>query len=51
MRLGIRSIAIFAAGAAAIALFVRLLQGGSLYRFAYYTWSVGALFLAWLWLH
>ncbi|NRA06678.1 MAG: undecaprenyl-diphosphate phosphatase [Myxococcales bacterium] len=38
-------------GVAAIALFVRLLQGGSLYRFAYYTWSVGALFLAWLWLH
>ncbi|MGE4650493.1 MAG: undecaprenyl-diphosphate phosphatase [Myxococcota bacterium] len=37
-------------GIAAIALFVRLLQGGSLYRFAYYTWSVGALFLVWLWL-
>ena len=36
-------------GVAAIALFVRLLDGGSLYRFAYYTWALGALFLAWLW--
>lgn len=37
-------------GVAAIDLFVRLLGGGSLYRFAYYTWALGALFLAWLWL-
>jgi len=38
-------------GVAAIALFVRLVGGGSLYRFAYYTWGLGALFLCWLWLH
>lgn len=37
-------------GVAAIALFVRLLDGGKLYRFAYYTWGVGAVFLSWLWL-
>lgn len=37
-------------GVAAIALFVRLLDGGRLYRFAYYTWALGAVFLAWLWL-
>ncbi len=36
------------AGVAAIWLFVRLLRTRHLYRFAYYTWAVGALFLVWL---
>jgi undecaprenyl pyrophosphate phosphatase UppP len=36
------------AGIAAIRLFVRLLESHGFYRFAYYTWAVGALFLAWL---
>jgi len=37
-----------ASGVAAIWLFVRLLRTRAFYRFAYYTWSVGALFLLWL---
>jgi undecaprenyl-diphosphatase len=36
------------AGIAAIAIFVRLLRRQSFYRFAYYTWTVGAMFLLWL---
>jgi undecaprenyl-diphosphatase len=36
------------AGVAAIWLFVRLLQTRGFYRFAYYTWLAGALFLGWL---
>jgi len=36
------------AGVAAIWLFVRLLRTRGFFRFAYYTWVVGALFLAWL---
>jgi undecaprenyl-diphosphatase len=36
------------AGIAAIRLFVRLLETHGFYRFAYYTWAAGALFLAWL---
>jgi undecaprenyl-diphosphatase len=36
------------AGVVAIAIFVRLLRSQGFYRFAYYTWAVGALFLAWL---
>lgn len=35
-------------GIAAIWLFVRLLRGQRFYRFAFYTWPVGALFLLWL---
>jgi undecaprenyl-diphosphatase len=35
-------------GVAAIWLFVRLLRSQVFYRFAYYTWSVGGLFLVWL---
>lgn len=35
-------------GVAAIWLFVRLLRTRVFYRFAYYTWSAGALFLIWL---
>ena len=35
-------------GIAAIWLFVRLLRGRVFYRFAYYVWAVGALFLIWL---
>jgi undecaprenyl-diphosphatase len=35
-------------GVAAIWLFVRLLRQRSFYRFAYYTWPAGALFLLWL---
>jgi undecaprenyl-diphosphatase len=37
-----------ASGVAAIWLFVRLLRARSFYRFAYYTWAAGGLFLAWL---
>jgi undecaprenyl-diphosphatase len=36
------------AGIAAIRLFVKLLETRGFYRFAYYTWVVGAGFLAWL---
>jgi undecaprenyl pyrophosphate phosphatase UppP len=36
------------AGIAAIAIFVRLLRRQSFYRFAFYTWTVGAMFLLWL---
>ena len=36
------------AGVAAIWFFVRLLQTRGFYRFAYYTWVAGALFLGWL---
>jgi undecaprenyl-diphosphatase len=39
------------AGVAAIWLFVRLLRTQGFHRFAYYTWVVGALFLAWLHFH
>ena len=35
-------------GIAAIWLFVRLLRTRGFYRFAYYAWGAGALFLAWL---
>jgi undecaprenyl-diphosphatase len=35
-------------GIAAIWLFVRLLRTRAFYRFAYYVWAVGALFLIWL---
>ena len=35
-------------GVAAIWLFVRLLRQQSFYRFAYYAWPAGAIFLAWL---
>jgi undecaprenyl-diphosphatase len=35
-------------GVAAIRLFVRLLKSRHFYRFAYYTWAAGALFLVWL---
>lgn len=41
-------IAALVAGIAAIWLFVRLLETHGFYRFAYYTWAVGALFLVWL---
>ena len=41
-------VAALGAGIAAIWLFVRLLQTRGFYRFAYYTWAVGALFLAWI---
>ncbi len=35
-------------GVAAIWLFVRMLRRGMLHRYAYYTWTVGALFLLYL---
>jgi undecaprenyl-diphosphatase len=35
-------------GVAAIRLFVRLLETHGFYRFGYYTWAVGILFLIWL---
>jgi undecaprenyl-diphosphatase len=41
-------VAALVAGVAAIWLFVRLLQTRGFYRFAYYTWAVGAAFLVWL---
>ena len=37
-------------GLMAIWLFLRLLRGQRFYRFAYYCWTVGAVFLLWLWL-
>jgi undecaprenyl-diphosphatase len=46
--LAIGAVAALVAGVAAIWLFVRLLRTRHLYRFAYYTWAVGALFLVWL---
>ena len=41
-------LAALVAGIAAIWLFVRLLETRGFYRFAYYTWAAGAIFLAWL---
>jgi len=41
-------VAAAAAGVAAIAIFVRLLRTRGFYRFAYYTWALGAAFLIWL---
>jgi undecaprenyl-diphosphatase len=41
-------VAALVAGVAAIGLFVRLLKTRGFHRFAYYTWAVGLLFLAWL---
>jgi undecaprenyl-diphosphatase len=41
-------VAAMLSGLAAIWLFVRLLRGLVFYRFAYYTWAVGAAFLLWL---
>ena len=41
-------VAALLAGVAAIWLFLRLLRARSFYRFAFYTWGVGALFLAWI---
>ena len=35
-------------GVAAIWLFVRLLRAGSLHRFAFYVWALGAVYLLWL---
>lgn len=44
------SAAALLSGLAAIALFVRLLRTRHFYRFAYYVWAAGALFLLWLWI-
>lgn len=41
------SVAAGISGVAAIWLFVRLLRSQGFHHFAYYTWAVGALFLAW----
>lgn len=46
MILGVFSAAL--SGLVALGLFVRLLRRGVIYRFAYYDWVVGALFLIWL---
>ncbi len=46
--IAIGSLVALVAGVAAIWLFVRLLRTRHFYRFAYYTWAAGALFLAWL---
>jgi undecaprenyl-diphosphatase len=46
--LAVGGAAALVSGVAAIWLFVRLLRQRSFHRFAYYTWSVGALFLLWL---
>jgi undecaprenyl-diphosphatase len=46
--LAVGSAAALLSGIAAIALFVRLLRTRGFYRFAYYLWAVGALFLIWL---
>jgi undecaprenyl-diphosphatase len=48
MPLLVGGIAAAAAGIAAIWIFVRLLRTRGFYRFAYYTWAVGAAFLVWL---
>ncbi len=47
--LALAGLAAMASGLAAIWVFLRLLRSRHFYRFAYYTWSVGALFLIWLW--
>jgi undecaprenyl pyrophosphate phosphatase UppP len=44
----IGALAALVCGIAAIWLFVRLLRTRAFYRFAYYTWGAGALFLLWL---
>jgi undecaprenyl-diphosphatase len=41
-------IAALVSGLVAIWLFIRLLRSQVFYRFSYYTWGAGALFLAWL---
>jgi len=46
--LGLAGVAAGVSGVAAIWLFVRLLRARGFHRFAWYAWSVGALFLAWL---
>jgi undecaprenyl-diphosphatase len=45
--LAIGSAASLVSGIFAIAIFVRLLRTEHFYRFAYYAWAVGALFLSW----
>jgi undecaprenyl-diphosphatase len=47
--LAVGGAAALVAGVAAIRVFVRLLETHGFYRFAYYTWAAGALFLIWLW--
>lgn len=47
----IGSAAALVSGVAALGLFVRMLRGGSFHYFAYWAWSVGTVFLIWLWLH
>jgi undecaprenyl-diphosphatase len=46
--LAVGGAAALVSGIAAIWLFVRLLRTRAFYRFAYYAWAVGALFLTWL---
>jgi len=46
--LGIGSVAALASGVAAIWLFVRMLERNVFHLFAWYTWTVGTVFLAWL---
>ncbi len=45
--LGIGGIVALLSGLASLWLFVRLLQAKSFHRFAYYTWTVGALVILW----
>ena len=46
--LGAGALCALVSGIGAIWLFVRLLRTQAFYRFAYYTWAAGALFLLWL---
>ena len=46
--LALGGVAALVAGVVAIWFFLRLLRTQGFYRFAYYTWGAGALFLAWL---
>ncbi len=47
--LAVGGLAALGSGLVAIWIFLRLLRSRHFYRFAYYTWTVGALFLIWLW--
>ena len=46
--LGVGAVFALLSGVLAIWLFVRLLRSQAFYRFAYYTWAAGGLFLLWL---
>ncbi len=50
VRLAVGGGSALVSGIAAIWLFLRLLERQSFYRFSYYAWTAGGLFLGWLWM-